>query len=364
MATWGFARIVVGFVVAALALPCAWAPLAALQDDKPATGRDCRDDSGTDRCSAEARERAHARYAIASPDEMLAEGATVRRALFVDGYGRDVAAVTFVRRRGAGPRVEIAVPQDGDAAEAAPLSAPIDDTTWSRVLRASAYFDRTLVDRPGEDGVICLHGWMATGEGVDAPRVNQNVVAGTGSEGLARDPSLPVQAPMTEGITRTATQSACEDGLVLTYAFELARIALAALPQCATLDVRDFRNEATLLAACARLRGDRLVAGEAYALGSRIQRALASDAASPPADLFVGLGPTRAKLFAEATRGASVYLDPPIGIDSDHARIDATLVFRDGGDTTRTERLTLNLLRQTGRFVIDTFAVSDTRPAD
>lgn len=57
--------------------------------------RGCGDDNGTDRCDGAVQERMRELYGIEPPEALLAKGATIRRAMFVDGYGNDVAAITF-----------------------------------------------------------------------------------------------------------------------------------------------------------------------------------------------------------------------------------------------------------------------------
>jgi hypothetical protein len=110
------------------------------------------------------------------------------------------------------------------------------------VLERSRHFDRQLAPlaegRPDETG-ICLHSSVYTIEATDPPET------GNGAATLRR---------------RTA--SSCEDGLAEAYARELQRTALTLLPPCAKLDLRQHGTEASLLAFCGTLAGDRLAAAE------------------------------------------------------------------------------------------------------
>ena len=57
-------------------------------------------------------------------------------------------------------------------------------------------------------------------------------------------------------------------------------------------------------------------------------------------------------------------MNAPEGVDPDHARIAGQVIFRTEGGTNdwQARDITLNLLRQTGDFVIDTFDIGARRP--
>lgn len=344
-----------------------WAEIQEIFD------RGCGDDQGTDRCDSEVQQRMRDLYRIASPSEMLDEGITMRRAMLVDGYGNEVAAITFARKPGESPKVEVRAPWPEGAPEPRPLTAAVSSETWAAALGRSENFDQQLVrelPRDDADGSrapprsICLHAWFVVVEAADAPRVNPNILAGTGSGATERDPSLPVDAPMEPGRLRADAESACADGLAMEYAFALADLAYAALPECSTLEIEDFRNQAMLLGQCFRLAGDRLVAGEANALVHKLERALRLEQRKELEWLFVGFGEERAERFRAAIDGGSLYFFAPHGADADHAMVEGQLLYFDEEAEERTEiaDLKLNLLRQTGEFVIDTFEVTNRRP--
>lgn len=327
---------------------------------------DCSDDGGNVRCGRASHERMRALYGIESPEALLARGVTVRRAMFVDGYGRDMVAVTFWREPGKVPMVEVRSPRAEGGEEPQPLRAAVSGRAWEEIVSASAYFDRDLApdaatSPPGPR--LCLHSWVVVVEAVDAPRVVPNIVFGTGSVAQDRDPSLPVEVITTPASIRSDTEDACSDGLGMNYAMELAKAGMAQLTECSALKLDDFRNEPHLLATCHRLRGDRIVAGEANVTLGRLQRALRTENAQELRWLFVGTGDQRQNRYRAAIAGGNVYFTPPVGIDADHATINGEVVWngQDGSPAERAD-LTLNLLRVTGDFVVDTFELSKRRP--
>jgi len=357
----------------------AMAPAVSAQDQSSpssATGavidRMCTDDRGSDRCTPQAQDRMRALYGLESAEELLARGVTVRRAMFVDGYGQDVAAITFWREPGASPMVEVRSPRADADEKSHPLVAAISGETWAEVLSASAFFDRELAAQPPSpaklgDGPpppsICLHSWMTLVDAIDEPRVSPNIVFGTGSGAAARDSSLPVEVSWTSASIRSDTEDACSRGLGMDYAFKLATIARAALAECGSLDLGNFRNEPQLLSACHQLGGDRLVAGEASAIPEKLRHALQTESARELGWLFVGFGSERADRYQAAIEGGDAYFKPPRGIDADHAVIEGEIVWREqNGQPTERASLTLNLLRVTGDFVVDTFEVSERTP--
>lgn len=336
---------------------------------RPVVDRNCTDDDGNDRCGREAQDRMRALYGIESSEDLLARGVTMRRAMFVDGYGNDVAAITFWREPGKAPMVEVRSPQAAGGEEPQPLRAAISGKTWDEVISASAYFDRELAPEPGEaddNGGLpsfCLHSWVVVVDAVDAPRVSPNIVFGTGSVDEARDSKLPVEVTTTPADVRSDTEDACAAGLAMDYAFELAAIALTELTECGSLKLDDYRNEPQLLGMCHQLRGDRLVAGEASVIAGKLRRALLTESELEPGWLFVGFGTERQNRYLAAVEGGDTYFSAPVGIDADHAVIKGEIVWsEENGPPVERADLTLNLLRVTGDFVIDTFEVSPRRP--
>lgn len=366
----------------ALAIAIAGKPASAQDQDAPADDlgdvfdRGCGDDDGTDRCSPVVQAQMYAEYGIAAPSELLEENITVRRAMFVDGYGNDVAAIAFSRAPGESPVVEVFTPGSQGPNQPAPLRAFVSEAVWQDVMSSSRDFDEELArELPQVEAAgaappppplrICLHAWFVVAEAVDAPRVRTNALAGTGSAGQARDPSLPVIPSMRPGAIRSDAEGACADGLAMRYAFELADLAHAALAECSTLDQDNFRTIASLLARCRYLSGDRLVAGEASQLAQEVSRALSSAEERELRWLFVGSGNARADRFRSAIAGGTLYFGNVTGLDYDRAQIAAQLYFpHEYDDMAEVADLTINLLRQSRGFKIDTFTVGERRLAN
>ena len=207
-----------------------------------AVDRNCSDDRGIDRCSAEQQRRTRERFGVPSIEEHGAAGDQVRRAFYVDGYGRDLVAIVFVRPRGREPELRVHFFQDDEGAERwEPLVAPVPGPVWEDVIRRSEHFDRELVGLPPpppESNVIilCIHSWVFTVEAVDPG-------------GEDEQPTI-----------RRRTEDGCQNGLAEAYADELERAAVPLIPHCARLDPELHRGHASLLAACGALSGDRLAA--------------------------------------------------------------------------------------------------------
>ena len=216
--------------------------IAGLQAAPQLAGpRECLDDNGLNRCLPEVQARVRDKLGVASIDEEAEAGAEVYRAFFVDGYGQDMPAVAFERRRGQAPKA-VVYGQDGRRIE-----APVSAQVWNRVRMESIHADRRL--EPIEtasraDGMpsppqLCLHSWVQTVE-----------MANT--------------SPSRFGVetVRRRTEDACERGLATRFAFFLAEEAVQAIPPCDVLDKAQQRNRITQLASCFWLEGDRLTAAE------------------------------------------------------------------------------------------------------
>lgn len=170
-------------------------------------------------------------YSLATVESVASSGGEVVRSFFIDGYGNPAGVVAFMRRPGEEPRVEVQTAAGGTLATAVPLD------TWERVRSAAALFDHTLAPAPKADRPsICLHPWSVSVEAVDPARSGRPAAI------------------------RKAVQSTCDTGLAVPLAFELAREAVAALPACALLDARQYRNDISRLAGCTLLEGDRAAA--------------------------------------------------------------------------------------------------------
>ena len=214
---------------------------AASAHAQPAVDRDCSDDRGVDRCAAEQQARARALFGLRSIEEHRDSGDQVRRVFYVDGYGRDVVAIAFVRAPGRDPTAYVHFPRREGGPPTPPLEAPVPHEAWVEALGRSASFDRNFEPRPEnpDEISICLHSWFYTIEANDPPRANH-----------------------ARASLRRKTEDACEHGPGGAFAWDLQRLALPLFPHCDRLDTDRHRNAASQLAACAALAGDRMAAAE------------------------------------------------------------------------------------------------------
>lgn len=300
---------------AALLASCVWLVLglAPASGKEPPIEKICRGKRGVDRCAAMQRQLREL-YGVKAIEAHLAAGDQVRRAYFMDGNGRDLVGIAFVRTAGRDPTVWVHFPRRPDRAAVEPLQAPVTKAAWDHVLDRSSLFDRTLVPLPrvsAADGsiTICTHAWGYAIEATDPPE--------PGPDSRQRPP-------------RRKIGNSCEDDLVADYAHELARSAVALFPACMALESDHYRNDASRLAACGMLRGDRIAAADVLNSSSEFREprdpedepalaALFSDKAAidwegpalgdtrqPARTWLAGLKTTNARyFFAESVEGLS-----------------------------------------------------------
>jgi hypothetical protein len=214
--------------------------IAVLSDQDPAVSPNCLDDNHTDRCDAANRDRMLARFGAPTIEADAAAGAEVYRALYIDGYGRELPIIAFERRPGQPPQAVFY------GANGRRLNAPLADAQWKRVQREGRFADQQVAapSPPGvPDGIgpICLHAWVTTIEMANAP--------------AGRSASTPL---------RRRTEDACAAGLTTQTALLFSELALDAFPQCSVLDRTDYRSSIHLLDVCASLEGDVHAASELH----------------------------------------------------------------------------------------------------
>lgn len=288
--------------------------------------RNCTDDNGVDRC-AEARQReTRALFGFRSIEEHAEAGDQVRRAFYVDGYGRDLVAIAFVRAPGRDPTAFVHFPRRAGQPATAPLEALVPPAVWADLLTRSANFHRsfTPVPQSGDTLSICLHSWVYTVEAND-----------------------PARANLAPAEVRRATEDACHAGPAAAFATELQRAALPLFPYCAALDPEQHRGPASQLAACQILRGDRLAAAQA------LNRAGAFRRVRGPDDLrhLAGIFAARATIDWNGVRspaadpnpagfwtarlaehgGANFYYESVEGLSADRARLRGFVVRTEEG---------------------------------
>lgn len=204
-----------------------------------ATTDPCRDDKGKDRCLPAQQEKMRTLYRVA-PIAAYAAG-TSRRLFYVDGYGRDVIAIEYMRMPGQDPLLRVHFPTD-TRRTSTPLQTSLTTQQWTSVIDASENFDRKYASRPpaktaeGDEAInVCIHSWVYWAEATDPGKKSRSV-----------------------------TDDACNDSPVEQFAWVAAKVARASFPHCAILDPQHGRNEATLLKDCQNLSGDRIAAAEVW----------------------------------------------------------------------------------------------------
>ena len=161
--------------------------MASSAEARESSRSQCSDDAGADRCAQEVQAKTRAKYGLETAEKLAMQGTYVRRAMIVDGYGQDVLTISFLREKGADPRVEIRLPQDTTANQPHSLSATLSAAQWTEVLRRGTYFDRDFVPLPDKNMLsLCLHGSVAIVETVDPVRLSDNTLPATTKPALVR----------------------------------------------------------------------------------------------------------------------------------------------------------------------------------
>lgn len=160
------------------------------------------------------------------------------RIFMQDGFGSRPPTISFVRRPGHEPTLEIATIAQDDGAPA--IAVPIPLEAWLRVRGQVAYFDAPAPPPPpGVSIAPCVHPYSARIE--------------------VTDPAEP-GAPLRE---RSAFQSQCPGGPTYAAAIQLAPQAKALIPSCALLNDNLFGGAPWALSFCAAMRGDKVAVAQA-----------------------------------------------------------------------------------------------------
>lgn len=184
------------------------------------------------------------------------------------------------------------------------------------------------------------------------------------------------------------TRDSCGEQLSGVYAFDLAKIALRALPNCALIDEKRQRNVVTRLQTCAGLKGDRVAAAYAwnsFAKVSQLVPPASGDVAvfnqdwryafSPDADVMVdgqGFGVEGYKNFdplmawTAPYRVARIYPESFSGIDTDTVEMRGTFsgYRKDAGDNDppETAPVTIRWTRFGGDFGVGSMTIGKVVP--
>lgn len=313
----------------------------------------CRDDDGNNRCSAAMQQKMRISYRL-QPIGSYAN-AQVRRIFFVDGYGNDTVALEFIRGHGRGPVVRVQFRHIDGMVDVSPLEKELSLSQWADVLALSRDFDKSFVGATKAKGkgtdeaiTICLHSWVYWGEAIDPG-----------------------------GKPRSVVDNACNDPPVETFAWQAAKMAIAAFPHCDLLDRSLGRNDAALLASCSGLAGDRLSAARVFnaAKGFRFlddkEGGQLAELAAYQLKLdlqgaaYAGKEATVAwdKIFADGN--TYYYWDEARGIDAETAQVVGGLIRRgkadDGSDDQRAD-VSMTWEEDGSQFEISSITVGDFRP--
>ncbi len=315
--------------------------------------RGCGDDQGVDRCDEEIQAGMRDLYSWESAQSLTEAGITFRRMMFVDGYGNDVVAITFFRKPGQSPRVEVVTPRGEKERMHAELSATVGGKDWDNIISRSKLFDQKLareVEKDNEEaGIItlCLHGWFVVAEAGDAAMMEPNLVG---------------QRKMPAKI-RSDAEGACAKGLTVPFAFEMADLALKLLPECQSFPTERVRNTPQLLAYCHKLGGDRLAASDAMGIVSKLEAYTRRGSNDQPRWMLAQSARAGMPSFTDMLKLGELYLGFPFARDIDHASVDGVLVkSNDNNDNGELiADIKFELVRQAGRFVVLSFDISDFR---
>jgi hypothetical protein len=179
-------------------------------------------------------------YGVQSIEELAAAGTEVRRIFYVDDYERDVVLIAFVRAQGRDPELQVHYPRREADQATEPVRVLVTQDSWDEIARRGAYFDRSFQPLADPQREICIHSWVYAIEAAER--------SGVAGETLQ---------------TRRRVQDTCEEAPARVYGADIQRIALPLVPHCAALDREQYGNSASVLAACRKLQGDRIVAAEA-----------------------------------------------------------------------------------------------------
>ncbi|TPG20107.1 hypothetical protein EAH87_09980 [Sphingomonas koreensis] len=178
---------------------------------------------------------------LESLEDLVKQNVHIIRVFTQSGFGNRYATISFVRRPGQEPTLEIASVANPANKPALSIPIPLDD--WLDANSAVAFFDADVPARPKADGRMlalpCLHPYLQRVEVVDRPETN---------------------GPMR---IRQNAQSQCGYGPTYAAAVQLLRRAKRLIPACALLNDDDFADVAWLLSFCASINGDAVAVAQA-----------------------------------------------------------------------------------------------------
>ena len=238
-----------------------WAMVPATAEaQQPLPSPNCADDDGRDRCAAEEQARARALFGVPPIAQLAADRGEAFRVFYVDGYGRDLIAITARRIPDGRAELGVAYPAEGGT-RPGPIVAPLAPARFAE-LRAQAAAAVAAAGSPvrgesgGTEASICLHAWVYTLE----------AAGGRGA--------------------RAQVEDACRKGAIGAFAVALAKATLPYFAACAALDPSQHRNAASRIAACRMLQGERTAAAHAFNRHHALHDIKGPEDAPRLADLF------------------------------------------------------------------------------
>jgi len=326
--------------------------------------RGCGDDQGKDRCAPEVQADMRGYYGLESVEELAEAGSEVYRAMFVDGYGNEIVAVSFVRERGKAPYVDVRAPSRAPDEEQLLRTTVSPDRWWTVSGRSPSFDQKMAYEVAPEDGArtMCLHGSVVVVESAEAnsPYVSSTIDFSQDGEEIS-ETKIERPAPT----IRRDTESACANGLAVPYAFDLAKEAMESLVECSNLKLDDFRNATNFLAACHRLRGDRLTAAQAISTIGKLQSFRSEDDIEDNPLLFVSWGEEAPTKYLADIAGGVPFYGQPTAISTTDVIVEGMLFYfdADGEEVpTHQAKLTVDLYEYASSFAVYSWTVSDKEP--
>lgn len=209
----------------------------------------CRDDRGRDFCDEAVQQEVLGKFNAKHLRAFVSARSKIRRTLIVDGYGRDLALIEFIREEGRDPYFKVSAYGNWSASPAH-FEAIISESEWNEAVSQSNQIHLKLVKRDAEQKSQassippppCLHSWLYWSEAYG------------------------------EGETRSIVQDACEQSTSHKFAWWAAEFALEKMPFCEELNRREQRTLAHVIKSCLSLSGDRAAAASYVAYRSSSDR--------------------------------------------------------------------------------------------
>ncbi len=334
------------FLIILLSLPFAANARAQVDTVIAAFDRGCSDNRGNDRCDPEYHSIMRKLYGIESAKTLKSRKLDVRRVYIINGYGRDVIAVTFLRKEDGTAWVEILSPA-WDLLKVQPrkLIGTLSPSDWKKVVELTSLADNASgskvsialalanIEEQTNDSekpiTLCIHGWGAVFE-----TASGDFYAGS-----------------------------CKDEEGVTKAFDTLPIARAVLPECTGFQLDEFRNMASLLAECQLLGGDRYIAFEAWTLANAINQIDRQDVTRDAvASFFADKSSIAIDQLFNLYQQNDIYVFPPYGEAADKASASGQAsAYSDDGESYEYNEISFEFIKKDGAFLIESMTYEERK---